>query len=180
MALVLLVVALPSAQVRLMYSRRLFRFEQEQTQKERWAWYYHWMLTNSFFAKEVRLFDLGALFRDRFRALRQHRQALRQEVPAVASTDPAWLESQRRRESSLRDIVVVSCVLLREHSSLKAFWFLARNWRRFVAQRREIMARRRVTDEYLASWFSYTPVSRPAPKPVPSALPARSAEVAGS
>ena len=33
-------------------------------------------------------------------------QALRQEVPAVASTDPAWLESQRRRESSLRDIVV--------------------------------------------------------------------------
>jgi ATP-binding cassette subfamily B protein len=59
----------------LMYSRRLFRFEQQQTQKERWAWYYHWMLTNSFFAKEVRLFDLGALFRSRFRALRQQLRA---------------------------------------------------------------------------------------------------------
>ena len=81
---------------------------------------------------------------------------------------------------TLRDVVVVSCVLLREHTSLKAFWFLARNWRRFVAQRRQIMARRRVTDEYLASWFSYTPVSRPAPKPVPGALPTRGAEAAGS
>jgi ATP-binding cassette subfamily B protein len=75
MALVLLIVAVPSAQVRLMYSRRLFRFEQEQTQKERWAWYYHWMLTNSFFAKEVRLFDLGSLFRTRFRTLRQQLRA---------------------------------------------------------------------------------------------------------
>jgi len=75
MALVLFLVAVPGAQVRLMYSRRLFRFEQEQTQKERWAWYYHWMLTNSFFAKEVRLFDLGALFRARFRGLRQQLRA---------------------------------------------------------------------------------------------------------
>ncbi len=33
-------------------------------------------------------------------------QALRGEVPAVASTDAAWLESQRRREVSLVDIVV--------------------------------------------------------------------------
>jgi hypothetical protein len=33
-------------------------------------------------------------------------RALRQEVPAVASTDAAWLEGQRRREASLVDIVV--------------------------------------------------------------------------
>ena len=32
-------------------------------------------------------------------------------------------------------------------------------------KRREIMRRRRVQDEYLASWFSFKPVSRPAPKP---------------
>jgi ATP-binding cassette subfamily B protein len=75
LGLVLVLVALPGAYVRLMYSRRLYRFEQEQTQKERWAWYYHWMLTNSFFAKEVRLFDLGSLFRTRFRALRQQLRA---------------------------------------------------------------------------------------------------------
>jgi len=70
-ASVLLLVALPGAWVRLMYSRRVYNFELEQTQKERRAWYYHWMLTNSFFAREVRLFDLGSLFRSRFRALRQ-------------------------------------------------------------------------------------------------------------
>jgi ATP-binding cassette subfamily B protein len=75
LGLILVLVALPGAYVRLMYSRRLYRFEQEQTQKERWAWYYHWMLTNSFFAKEVRLFDLGSLFRTRFRALRQQLRA---------------------------------------------------------------------------------------------------------
>jgi ATP-binding cassette subfamily B protein len=71
LALLLSVMTLPGALVRFVYSRRLYRFEQAQTKQERWAWYYHWMLTNSFFAKELRLFDLGALFRTRFRALRQ-------------------------------------------------------------------------------------------------------------
>jgi GT2 family glycosyltransferase len=63
-----------------------------------------------------------------------------------------------------RDIVVIACCLLREQSSLKAFAYVAKNWRRVLQKRREIMSRRRVTDEYLASWFSYSPVSLPAPK----------------
>jgi ATP-binding cassette subfamily B protein len=71
LALVLFLVALPGAQVRLVFSRRQYRFEQEQTKQERRSWYYHWMLTNSYFAKEVRLFNLGSLFRTRFRAVRQ-------------------------------------------------------------------------------------------------------------
>ena len=61
-------------------------------------------------------------------------------------------------------------VLLREHSSLRAFWYLARNWRRVVAKRGEIMRRRRAKDDYIASWFSYKPVSRPAPKPTARTL----------
>ena len=64
-----------------------------------------------------------------------------------------------------RDLVVIGCCLVREQSSLKAFAYVATNWRRVMAKRRDIMSRRRVTDEYLASWFSYKPVSRPAPKP---------------
>src|SRR5277367_5227719 len=64
-----------------------------------------------------------------------------------------------------RDLLVIGACLLHEHSSLKAFWYLARNWRRVVSKRAEIMRRRRVKDDYLASWFSYEPVSRPAPKP---------------
>ena len=66
---------------------------------------------------------------------------------------------------------MIGCCLVREQSSLKAFWYVARNWRRVLEKRREIMSRRRVTDEYLASWFSYSPVSLPAPKPAASTIP---------
>jgi GT2 family glycosyltransferase len=64
-----------------------------------------------------------------------------------------------------RDIVVLGACLLHEHSSLRAFWFLGRNWRRIMAKRAEIMRRRRAKDDYISSWFSYEPVSRPAPRP---------------
>ena len=63
-----------------------------------------------------------------------------------------------------RDILVVMCCLLREHTSLKAFWFLLRNWSRFRAKREMIQRARRVDDEYMASWFHYVPVSKRAPK----------------
>jgi hypothetical protein len=64
-----------------------------------------------------------------------------------------------------RDLVVIGACLLREHSSLKAFVFVLRNWKRTWAKRGEIMKRRRVPDEYLSSWFSFQPASLPAPKP---------------
>lgn len=38
--------------------------------------------------------------------MKKEGQALREEVPGVASTDAAWLEGLRRREASLVDIVV--------------------------------------------------------------------------
>jgi len=63
-----------------------------------------------------------------------------------------------------RDLVVVSCCFLYEHSSLKAFSYLMKNWGRMKAKRIEIMKRKRVTDEYIASWFRHEPVSLPAPK----------------
>ena len=63
-----------------------------------------------------------------------------------------------------RDILVIMCCLLWEHTSLKAFWFLLRNWSRFRAKRELIQHARRVDDEYMASWFHYTPVSKRAPK----------------
>ena len=63
-----------------------------------------------------------------------------------------------------RDIMVVMCCLLWEHTSLKAFWFLLRNWSRFRAKRELIQRARRVDDEYMASWFHYVPVSKRAPK----------------
>jgi hypothetical protein len=68
-----------------------------------------------------------------------------------------------------RDIVVLSCCLMREQSSLKAFWYIGKNWKRVVAKRREIMSRKRVDDDYIASWFRYEPVSTPANKTKTSA-----------
>jgi len=62
-----------------------------------------------------------------------------------------------------RDLLVVGCCLTYEFTSLKAFWYLARNWQRFREKRSQIMLRRRVSDEYLAYWFRYHPVSRPLP-----------------
>ena len=69
-----------------------------------------------------------------------------------------------------RDIVVVSCCLLWEHSSLRAFSFVFSNWGHVMEKRREIMARRRVSDEYMASWFAFQPVSKPTPKKFAAAL----------
>ncbi len=69
---------------------------------------------------------------------------------------------------TFRDAVVVCGCLLREQTSLKAFWFLAKNWRRIWAKRREIMKRRRVNDEYMATWFRYRPVSIPAGRLAPA------------
>jgi hypothetical protein len=63
-----------------------------------------------------------------------------------------------------RDLMVVMCCLLWEHSSLRAFWFLAKNFKKVVAKRRLIQASRRVDHAYMASWFQYTPVSKQPPK----------------
>jgi GT2 family glycosyltransferase len=69
-----------------------------------------------------------------------------------------------------RDLLVLGCCLVREQTSLKAFWYLARNFRRVYAKRHQIMKRRRVTDEYMARWFSNDPVSIPAGRPAARVL----------
>jgi ATP-binding cassette subfamily B protein len=68
--LVLFCVALPAAVVRIIYARRQFSFENEQAENERLAEYYHEMMINPGPAKEIRLFNLGTFFRERFLSLR--------------------------------------------------------------------------------------------------------------
>ena len=60
-----------------------------------------------------------------------------------------------------RDLVVLAGTLLWEPSSLPAFRELLRCLPRAMRQRREIMSRRRASDEEIASWFSFQPVSKP-------------------
>ena len=76
-ALALFCVALPGALVQSLYARRQYRLELEQTEKDRQASYYHFMLTGTWFAKELRLFNLGSLFRTRFQTLRQQLRGVR-------------------------------------------------------------------------------------------------------
>ena len=70
-ALVICLAAFPGALVRLIYSRKLYTFEAGQAEAERRAWYYHWVLTDPGHAKEIRVFDLGELFRGRFSEIRK-------------------------------------------------------------------------------------------------------------
>ena len=67
---------------------------------------------------------------------------------------------------TVRDLVVIGCCLLdpREHTSLQAFPFLFKNWRRILDKRHKILSNQRVDDDYIASWFAFKPVSKPAPK----------------
>lgn len=66
-----------------------------------------------------------------------------------------------------RDFVVIGACLTHEHSSLKAFGMILKNWKNVMRKRREIMSRRKVADQEIAAWFSFEPQSRPAPKPSP-------------
>ena len=60
-----------------------------------------------------------------------------------------------------RDLMVVMCCLLWEHTSLKAFWFLAQELAARAGQAPpDSGSSRRVDDEYMASWFQYAPVSQ--------------------
>lgn len=61
-----------------------------------------------------------------------------------------------------RDLIVIAGCLLKEFSSLRAFVIVFRLWNKTWNKRHAIMQKRRASDEYLASWFSNTPVSFPA------------------
>ncbi len=69
-AAVLVAAAIPGTLAQLRYSRRLYALQRQRTPMERQAWYFQSLLTGDAFAKEIRLFDLGRLFIQRFNDLR--------------------------------------------------------------------------------------------------------------
>jgi ATP-binding cassette subfamily B protein len=81
-AAILFAAAVPGLFVRLRYAGQTYRWQRQRTSAERQAWYFHWLLTGDVHAKEIRQFDLGSLFRRRFRNLRQQ---LRQEKIEIAT-----------------------------------------------------------------------------------------------
>ena len=77
----LMLSALPGVFTRWKFSRRMHAWQKERTPAERQAWYFDWLLTRDLHAKEIRLLDLGALFGERFSALRRQ---LRSDEATVA------------------------------------------------------------------------------------------------
>ncbi len=68
-AVILVVAAVPGMVVKAKFSRRLYNWQLRQTPTQRRTRYLNMLLTTEPFAKEIRLFSLGPLFRDRFRAM---------------------------------------------------------------------------------------------------------------
>jgi len=103
LALVLFAAAVPGVLVRLKYSGELYRWQRQRTQTERKANYFNWLLTGDVHAKEVRLFNLGNLFKDRAGDLRKR---LRHEKLEIA------------RRSAMAELVAQASAVLAVFGSL--------------------------------------------------------------
>lgn len=79
---VLLVTALPVVAIRLRFAEEIFRWHKSRTESERRIDYLNFVLTGTWFAKELRTFGLGNLFSRRSQALRKK---LREERLKIAS-----------------------------------------------------------------------------------------------
>ncbi|MEN8155184.1 MAG: ABC transporter transmembrane domain-containing protein, partial [Acidobacteriota bacterium] len=69
LGLILIFVAFPSAIVKIIFSRKMYGYREKHTEIERKSWYYHMVMTDREFAKEIRLFNLGDFFVSRFKDL---------------------------------------------------------------------------------------------------------------
>lgn len=69
--LMLICVSIPGVFMRLRYSEKIYSWQQKRTEDERKSNYYNHILTGNAHAKEVRLFNLGQYFIDRFDSIRK-------------------------------------------------------------------------------------------------------------
>lgn len=70
-ALILLVAVIPEITARLRFANRAYRRERNNTPVERLSRYFSWLLTGDMHAKEVRIFNLGHVLKQRFGGLRE-------------------------------------------------------------------------------------------------------------
>lgn len=69
-ALVFILTALPALFIRVYFSKVLYEWQRRTTQLERESYYLNMLLTNERYVKEIRVFDVAALFIAKFKALR--------------------------------------------------------------------------------------------------------------
>ncbi len=78
--LILFAAVIPGVLVRIKYSRIMYRWQRDRTETQREASYLNWLITGYLHAKELRLFNLGDFFADRFSELRT---TIREEKLAI-------------------------------------------------------------------------------------------------
>lgn len=62
---------IPAAAFHIWHSNKRYILHQRQTELERKNWYYHMILTNADYAKEVRLYGLGPFFQERYHGIQE-------------------------------------------------------------------------------------------------------------
>jgi ATP-binding cassette subfamily B protein len=77
---ILILSSIPGTLLRIRYSSEYYAWEVRATLRERWAAYFNLLVTTDGFAKEIRLFGLGGMFRERFRKLREELRAEKLKV----------------------------------------------------------------------------------------------------
>jgi len=80
-AAALFVSLIPGLLLRLKFADKIYKWQYHRSTVDRTATYLNWLLTGQFYAKEIRVFNLGSLFIQRFRNLRRQ---LRQEKIGIA------------------------------------------------------------------------------------------------
>lgn len=91
-AIILFLVGIPTMLVRLKYAKIMYHWQRERTPIRRRANYYGALLTSDRSAKEIRLFNLGHIFSQRFRKLRW--QLYRESFALARSRSAANLGAQ--------------------------------------------------------------------------------------
>jgi ATP-binding cassette, subfamily B, bacterial len=67
----IVVAVVPALLLRVRHSRRLHQWQRQRAGTERQVNYYGWLIANAEAAKEIRIFGLGGVLRERFRGLRK-------------------------------------------------------------------------------------------------------------
>ena len=100
--LVLFLASVPAAVLRVHYAGQLYLWRRKTTADARLTWYLHALLTDSHYAKELRMLDLGGVLTRRFRDLRARMRGERLEI--VLALDRRLVRAGRGDAGHLRHL----------------------------------------------------------------------------
>lgn len=80
LGIILALAAIPGVMLRMRHARTQFEWQRQRTATERRIEYYNWMITGPNYAKELRLFDLGGIFKQRAGELRDRLRGQRLSI----------------------------------------------------------------------------------------------------